>query len=173
VLDSCGTLRFAQCLRLSSLRRCPFKGAGHKDWVSLPSLFRGHGYRTAGFGKIYHPNICDGAAVGEETKAWTEPYYHAPCISLGSLYDGGCYENFPFAPKVNKDGKTTSIYSNDTNATTQVSRLLNKLVSIHRMFTLIGRLYKLTSPCRTDLWLPLCALVTITRSWSRKTCQTQ
>ena len=47
---------------------CPFAKAGHADWVSLPSHFRNHGYKTAGFGKIYHPNVCDGALVGEETK---------------------------------------------------------------------------------------------------------
>ena len=76
-------------------------------------------YSTAGAGKIFHPNVCDGAAVGEQGAAWSEPYYHAPCISLGSIYDGGCYEDYPFAPKVLPQGKITSIFANDSNATTQ------------------------------------------------------
>ena len=43
------------------------------------------GYRTLGAGKIYHPDVCEGAAVGEQSAAWSEPYYHAPCISLGCV----------------------------------------------------------------------------------------
>ena len=47
-------------------------------------------YRTAGHGKIFHPNVCEGAAVGEQAAAWSSGYYHAPCIGGGSIYAGGC-----------------------------------------------------------------------------------
>ena len=46
------------------------------------------GFTTAGLGKIWHPNVCEGAAVGEQAASWSLPYYHAPCISLGSIYNG-------------------------------------------------------------------------------------
>jgi iduronate 2-sulfatase len=76
---------------------CPFTvNPAHKDWVSLPQYFRQRGFVTAGLGKIFHPNTCEGAAVGEQAAAWELPYYHAPCISLGSIYNGSCYEDFPF-----------------------------------------------------------------------------
>ena len=45
--------------------------------------------------KIWHPNICEGAAVGEQAASWSLPYYHAPCISLGSIYNGSCFEDYP------------------------------------------------------------------------------
>ena len=70
---------------------CPFTSApAHSAWQSLPQYFRGAGYRTAGHGKIFHPNTCEGAAVGEQAAAWSSGYYHAPCIGGGSLYAGGC-----------------------------------------------------------------------------------
>eukprot|EP00937_MAST-01D_sp_MAST-1D-sp2_P007433 g7433.t1 len=70
---------------------CPFTSAQtHSAWQSLPQYFRAAGYRTAGHGKIFHPNVCEGAAVGEQAAAWSSGYYHAPCIGGGSLYAGGC-----------------------------------------------------------------------------------
>lgn len=66
----------------------------------------------AGMGKIFHPNTCDGAAAGERKAAWTLPYYHAPCISLGSIYNGTCYESYPGPLPAGKGGKVTSIFSN-------------------------------------------------------------
>lgn len=76
---------------------CPFTvNPQHAGWVSLPQYFRLHGYSTAGLGKIWHPNICEGAAVGEQAASWSLPYYHAPCISLGSIYNGSCFEDYPF-----------------------------------------------------------------------------
>lgn len=39
-------------------------------------------------------------------------YYHAPCISLGSIYNGTCYEGFPGPLPEGPGGKVTSIYAN-------------------------------------------------------------
>ena len=79
---------------------CPFTSApAHSTWQSLPQYFRGAGYRTAGHGKIFHPNVCEGAAVGEQAAAWSSGYYHAPCIGGGSIYAGGCSD--PAAAKTN------------------------------------------------------------------------
>ena len=90
----------------------------HIHQVSLPEYFAKHGYATHGMGKIYHPNICDGAAVGEQLAAWTEPYYHAPCISLGSIYNHTCYEQNPMdmntSLPMNPGGKLFGIYANAT-----------------------------------------------------------
>lgn len=70
---------------------CPFTSApAHGAWQSLPQYFRAAGYRTAGHGKVFHPNVCEGAVVGEQAAAWSSGYYHAPCIGGGSLYAGGC-----------------------------------------------------------------------------------
>jgi iduronate 2-sulfatase len=63
-------------------------------------------------GKIWHENICEGAAVGEQAASWTQPYYHAPCISLGSIYNHTCYESYPGPLPEGPGGKVTSIYSN-------------------------------------------------------------
>jgi len=79
---------------------CPFTSApAHGAWQSLPQYFRNAGYRTAGHGKIFHPNVCEGAVVGEQAAAWSSGYYHAPCIGGGSLYAGGCSD--PAAAKTN------------------------------------------------------------------------
>ena len=76
---------------------CPFtSNPQHASWVSLPQYFRINGFTTAGLGKIWHPNVCEGAAVGEQAASWSLPYYHAPCISLGSIYNGSCFEDYPF-----------------------------------------------------------------------------
>eukprot|EP00041_Stephanoeca_diplocostata_P013554 m.237734 g.237734 ORF g.237734 m.237734 type:complete len:528 (+) comp19378_c0_seq5:71-1654(+) len=92
---------------------CPFTTApSHSAWQSLPEYFRASGYKTAGLGKIFHPNTCQGAAVGERQAAWSDSYYHAPCISLGSIYNGTCYESYPGPLPMGKGGKVTSIYAN-------------------------------------------------------------
>ena len=92
---------------------CPFTTRPeHASWVSLPQFFAQAGYATHGMGKIYHPNVCDGAAVGEQAAAWTEPYYHAPCISLGSIYNHTCYESYPGPLPEGPGGKVTSIFAN-------------------------------------------------------------
>jgi len=92
---------------------CPFTSApSHSVWQSLPEVFRHSGYTTAGMGKVFHPDVCDGAAVGERAQAWELPYYHAPCISLGSIYNGTCYEKWPGPLPMGPGGKVTSIYSN-------------------------------------------------------------
>jgi iduronate 2-sulfatase len=93
---------------------CPFTvNPKHRRWYSLPSFFRSHGYTTAGMGKIFHPNVCEGAAVGEQAAAWSRPYYHAPCISLGSIYNSSCFEDYP--DKLPGGGKKiTSAYANST-----------------------------------------------------------
>lgn len=76
---------------------CPFTvNPQHAGWISLPQYFRLNGFTTAGLGKIWHPNICEGAALGEQAASWSLPYYHAPCISLGSIFNGSCFEDFPF-----------------------------------------------------------------------------
>lgn len=94
---------------------CPFTTRPeHASWVSLPEYFRRSGYSTHGLGKIFHPNVCDGAAVGEQAAAWSEPYYHAPCISLGSIYNHTCYEEYPGPLPEGPGGKVTSIYENTT-----------------------------------------------------------
>lgn len=93
---------------------CPFtNNPDHKDWQSLPEYFRNNGYTTAGMGKIFHPNVCQGAYVGEWNASWTLPYYHAPCISLGSIYNGTCYESYPFALPGDHH-KITHAYANET-----------------------------------------------------------
>ena len=59
---------------------------GPGNYTTLPTLLREQGYRTAGGGKVFHPDTCDGAALGEDQYAWSElPYYHAPCFQWGSL----------------------------------------------------------------------------------------
>ena len=84
---------------------CPFRTAPeHADWISLPRHFKNQGFETMvhpypctlpltlysctltlagaiptqGMGKIFHPGVCDGVAAGEDAKAWSVPYYHAP-----------------------------------------------------------------------------------------------
>jgi hypothetical protein len=102
---------------------CPFTtDPAHHDWVSLPRYFRNHGYETAGAGKIWHPNVCDGALVGEEAGAWSLPYFHAPCIGKGSIYNGSCMEDLPFAPSVLPGGCVTSFYSNSSNCSSNATR---------------------------------------------------
>ena len=102
---------------------CPFStDPAHKHWVSLPRYFRNHGYETAGAGKIWHPNVCDGALVGEEAGAWSLPYFHAPCIGKGSIYNGSCMEDLPFAPSVLPGGCVTSFYSNNSNCSSNATR---------------------------------------------------
>ena len=92
---------------------CPFTTRPeHAAWVSLPQYFAKAGYATHGMGKIWHPNVCDGAAVGEQAAAWTAPYYHAPCISLGSIYNHTCYESYPGPLPEGPGGKVTSIFAN-------------------------------------------------------------
>ena len=95
---------------------CPFDTrAEHKTWVSLPGYFRQNGFDTIGMGKIFHENTCEGAAVGERAAAWSvKPYYHAPCISLGSIYNHTCYESFPGPLPEGPGGKVTSVYANAT-----------------------------------------------------------
>ena len=89
---------------------CPFDTrAEHKTWVSLPGYFRQNGFATIGLGKIFHPNTCEGAVVGERAAAWSvKPYYHAPCISLGSIYNHTCYESFPGPLPEGPGGKVMS-----------------------------------------------------------------
>ena len=70
-------------------------------------------------GKIWHPNVCDGAAKGEHADDWTTPYYHAPCISLGSIYNHSCYEEYPGPLPEGPGGKVTSVYSNSTPGSDQ------------------------------------------------------
>mgnify|MGYP000592348366 CR=1 FL=1 len=96
--------------------QCPFTTQPeHASWVSLPQYFAQNGYSTHGFGKIFHPDVCDGAAVGEQRAAWTDqPYYHAPCISLGSIYNHTCYESWPGPLPEGPGGKVTSVYANST-----------------------------------------------------------
>ena len=54
--------------------------------------------------------------MGEQAAAWSLPYYHAPCISLGSIYNGSCYEDYPF--KLTGGGKkVVGAYAN-ASATT-------------------------------------------------------
>ena len=43
---------------------------------TLPTFLREHGYATAGGGKVFHPDTCDGAALGEDSYAWSLPYFH-------------------------------------------------------------------------------------------------
>lgn len=95
---------------------CPFTTSpSHNKWQSLPQYFREQGYITAGHGKIFHPNVCEGAAVGEQSAAWSLPYYHAPCISLGSMYAGGCFEDYPGpVPCLKPCKKVISDYANAT-----------------------------------------------------------
>ena len=96
---------------------CPFtNNPKHKDWQSLPEYFAKAGYVTAGMGKIFHPNVCDGAAKGEWAKSWTLPYFHPPCISLGSIFNGTCFEDYPFALPPPQGGyrKEIHAYSNKT-----------------------------------------------------------
>lgn len=59
------------------------------------------------------PQVCQGAAAGEWGPSWSLPYFHAPCISLGSIYNGTCYESDPFALP-GKHVKHTHAYSNAT-----------------------------------------------------------
>ena len=95
------TGRRVDTTQVTSNGACPFTNdPKHKDWVSLPQYFRNHGFTTAGMGKIFHPNVCEGAAVGEQAAAWSLPYYHAPCISLGSIYNHTCYESNPMTMSV-------------------------------------------------------------------------
>jgi len=59
------------------------RGAG--NFTTLPTLLREAGWATAGSGKVFHPDTCDGAAVGEDRYAWTQPYFHGPCFQWDSL----------------------------------------------------------------------------------------
>ena len=59
------------------------RGAG--NFTTLPTYFREHGYATAGGGKVFHPDTCDGAAAGEDRFAWSLSYFHASCFQWGSL----------------------------------------------------------------------------------------
>lgn len=94
---------------------CPFTNRPeHASWVSLPQYFKRSGYRSIGLGKVFHPNVCDGAAAGEQAAAWSEPYYHAPCIALGSIYNHTCYESYPGPLPEGPGGKVTSIFENAT-----------------------------------------------------------
>ena len=94
---------------------CPFSTQPeHEDWLSMPAYFANSGYQTHGIGKIWHPNICEGAEVGEHAADWTNGYYHAPCISLGSIYNHTCYEDYPGPLPMGPGGKVTSIYANAT-----------------------------------------------------------
>jgi iduronate 2-sulfatase len=43
----------------------------------MPAWFKKHNYTTIGTGKIFHPGVCSGLAVGEDPQAWTH-YFHAP-----------------------------------------------------------------------------------------------
>ena len=94
---------------------CPFRTQPeHAKWVSLPQHFRLQGFSTFGMGKVWHPNVCDGAAAGEHADDWSSPYYHAPCISLGSIFNHTCYESYPGPLPEGPGGKVTSIYGNNT-----------------------------------------------------------
>ena len=125
---------------------CPFTSdPRHKNWISLPQHFRNQGYTTAGLGKIFHPNICEGAAVGEQAAAWSLPYYHAPCISLGSIYNGSCFEDYPF--KLPGGGqKVTSAFA---NATGEDEDLPDGMIAAHAVATL----HKLAADHHTPFFL--------------------
>ena len=58
---------------------------GWGNYTTLPAYFREHGWITAGGGKVFHPDTCDGASLGEDRFAWSLPYFHAPCLQWGSL----------------------------------------------------------------------------------------
>ena len=76
--------------------------------------------------------MCEGAAVGEQSAAWSLPYYHAPCISLGSIYNGSCFEDYPF--KLPGGGaKITSAYA---NATGEDDDLPDGMIALHAVATL-------------------------------------
>ena len=73
------TSRRPDTTRVLTNSGCPFRTApSHASWVSLPRHFRDQGYITQGMGKIFHPGVCDGLAAGEDARAWSRPYYHAP-----------------------------------------------------------------------------------------------
>jgi len=46
------------------------------NFTTIPQYFKERGYRTAGFGKIYHPG--KGGGNNDVPMSWTEPYYHEP-----------------------------------------------------------------------------------------------
>ena len=128
-----------------TLRRCSAMGAAHSPttpttqsgsaWhrasataATRPAATARSGTRTSATGRrqvrgryraVRVSLICNGATAGEVANDWSTPYYHAPCISLGSLYNGTCYENFPFAPSVNPGGKTTSVFANASTVASQ------------------------------------------------------
>jgi arylsulfatase A-like enzyme len=77
---------------------CPFTNdPSHKDWVSLPRWFKESNYTSIGAGKVFHPGVCSGLAVGEDPNAW-DRYFHAPgpdgnqkkSCSNGSYLNGTC-----------------------------------------------------------------------------------
>ena len=65
--------------------------------------------------------MCEGAEVGEQSAAWSDPseYYHAPCISLGSIYNHTCYEDYPGPLPKGPDGK---VYMHGARPTTPLLR---------------------------------------------------
>ncbi|KAK2149046.1 hypothetical protein LSH36_471g06066 [Paralvinella palmiformis] len=45
------------------------------NFTTLPQYFKQHGYRTAGVGKVFHP---EKSSNFDDPVSWTEPYYHPP-----------------------------------------------------------------------------------------------
>ena len=73
-------------------------------------------------------NICEGGRVGEQAAAWSLPYYHAPCISLGSIYNGTCFEDgYPY----DLDSPGKKITSAFANATGEDEDLPDGMIAAH------------------------------------------
>ena len=64
-------------------------GALHPDWVSLPKLFRNHGYATLCAGKLFHGGIDDAEAwtEGGEKRKFRGPTRERPVRTTAALID--------------------------------------------------------------------------------------
>lgn len=89
---------------------------GWGNYTSLPTYFREAGWVTAGGGKVFHPDTCDGAALGEDRFAWSLPYFHAPCFQWGSLPCRGSHSD----PQHGQGCGVPSWLANETASDSQV-----------------------------------------------------
>jgi hypothetical protein len=60
-------------------------GTSHFPPLSLYNNGQWHLSLPPSLLQVFHPDTCDGAAEGEDSYAWTLPYFHAPCYQWGSL----------------------------------------------------------------------------------------
>jgi iduronate 2-sulfatase len=110
VPDKTRVWNFINFFRQSGLSADGSTGA---DWLSLPELFKAHGYVVLGHGKTYHPNK---PPNNDEPRSWSQEQPYVPLTSTGCPKSPDGHQ-LRFCPDVGKKGSTDQSDFSDYNTT--------------------------------------------------------